>query len=252
MQRLPVVLAALVVLAQIAYPLTPVGRPRDVLTVATVVLFFGASVSAAVVSRGVRFAAALVAVTAGGGLLVEAVGVATGIPFGAYRYTETLGARLLGVPVVIPMAWTMMGYPALIVGRRVSAHRIAGPLVAGAALASWDLFLDPQMVDAGHWVWAGTNGPELMGIPVVNFIGWFVVATVMMASLWRVMPDAEGVRGSAPAADDRVPIALYLWTYASSVLAHAVFFDLPESAVVGGLVMGVVVALLGLRLRHAA
>ena len=45
---------------------------------------------------------------------------------------------------------------------------------------------------------------------------------------------------SPPAADDTVPYALYLWTYASSVLAHAAFFGLPASALWGGLGMGLV------------
>jgi putative membrane protein len=34
--------------------------------------------------------------------------------------------------------------------------------------------------------------------------------------------------------------ALYLWTYFSAVLAHAVFLDLPGSALRGGLGMGLV------------
>ncbi len=45
-------------------------------------------------------------------------------------------------------------------------------------------------------------------------------------------------------ADDRVPLALYLWTYASSLLAAAAFFHQPGAALAGGLVMGVPVALL--------
>ena len=35
-------------------------------------------------------------------------------------------------------------------------------------------------------------------------------------------------------------LALYLWTYYSSVLAHAVFLDLPASALWGGIAMGAV------------
>jgi uncharacterized membrane protein len=236
------VLAAAAIGLQIAYPLTPTGTPRHTLTIATVVVFAAAAVVHAAISRGARFTAALLAVTAGGGLLVEAVGVATGVPFGDYTYTDTLGPQLLGVPLVIPLAWTMMGYPALVVGRRITAHRVAGPLVAGAALAAWDLFLDPQMVDAGHWVWAPTAGPQLLDIPAGNFIGWLLVATAMMAVLWRWAPQDR--------TDDRVPVVLYLWTYASSVLAHAVFFDLPESALVGGVGMGAIVMLLAVAERR--
>jgi hypothetical protein len=47
--------------------------------------------------------------------------------------------------------------------------------------------------------------------------------------------------GPKPGADDRTVRAgrrVYLWTYGSSVLAHLAFFDLPGSAVLGGLLMG--------------
>ena len=230
----PVLLAAAVVVTQVAYPRVTAGAALNRLTVATVLLFFAASVTSAAFARGARFTALLVAVTAGGGLLVEAVGVATGLPFGAYAYNDTLGPAVLGVPVVIPLAWTMMGYPALVVARRITSSARAGPFVAGAALAAWDLFLDPQMVAAGHWSWGAAPGPDLAGIPVTNFLGWFGVATVMMAVLWPRTPRAA-------AADETVPIALYLWTYAASVLAHAVYLDLPTSALLGGAGMGAIV-----------
>ena len=56
------------------------------------------------------------------------------------------------------------------------------------------------------------------------------------------------------AGDDTPMYALYLWTWLSGVLAHAVFLGLPRSAVVGGVGMGVVavpllVRLLPVRLR---
>lgn len=276
-RAVPVVLGVATVGSQIVYPLVQ-GGVRDTVTVVSVVLFFSASVSHAAVWRGWRFAAVLVAVTAGGGLLVEAAGVATGLPFGAYTYGDSLGAKLLGVPVVIPLAWTMMGYPALLVGARIGRDRRWTPVVAGAALASWDLFLDPQMVDAGHWLWQGGSGPEVLGIPVLNFVAWFVIATAMMAVLGQVpeggyrsvgdmqreavpAPGCGGQQAAARTADrdsrqaaaraaDRVPLALYLWTYASSVLAHAAFFGLPESALFGGVGMGIVVALLLCALRR--
>jgi len=228
----PAGLAVATVLAQVAYPLVT-GASRDRLTVVTVLLFAGASVTHAVVWRGTSWALRFVGITAGGGLLAEAVGVRTGVPFGAYAYTGTLGWQLLGVPAVIPLAWTMMAYPALLVGRQITAQPVWGPVVAGAALASWDLFLDPQMVEAGHWVWAPTPTPVVLGVPVTNFVGWLGVSIAMMALLIGRLPIHE--------ADDRVPYALYLWTYCSSVLAHAVYLDLPGSALLGGVGMGAVV-----------
>jgi uncharacterized membrane protein len=232
LRRVPVALAALTVLLQIGYPLTS-GDVRDRLTVVTVVAFFLASTSHALLHRGVRWTALLVLVTAGTGLVAESVGTTTGVPFGSYDYAGSLGPKVLGVPFVIPLAWTMMAYPCLLVGRRLASTRLGAAAVGAWALASWDLFLDPQMVEAGHWAWTDVELalPGAPGIPVSNYLGWLLVASLMTALLQR-LPER--------AADDRVPAALFLWTYASSVLAFAVFFGRPAVAVLGGVGMGLV------------
>jgi uncharacterized membrane protein len=230
----PIALGATVVALQIAYPLIPQGPARDRLTVLIVLSFAAASLTHALVWRGAPFAAALFATTALGGMAIEVVGVSTGLPFGEYRYLDSLGAQLLGVPLVVALAWTMMAYPAYVVSEVIGGSLLRRSIVGGWALASWDLFLDPQMVQAGHWEWA-TTGPALAGIPVTNYAAWFAVATVMMLLLRALAPTAPMVT------DDRVPLALYVWTWTSSVMAHAVFFGLPVSAVVGGIGMGVVV-----------
>ena len=59
-----VVLAAATVLLQIGYPLVR-GDARDLLTVVTVVVFFLASTTHALLHRGVRWAALFVLVTTG-------------------------------------------------------------------------------------------------------------------------------------------------------------------------------------------
>jgi uncharacterized membrane protein len=226
------VLTGATVVVQIVYPLLTDSLRTEV-TVASVLVFCAASVTDAARVHGLRGAAALLVVAGGGGLLVEAVGVRTGVPFGTYSYTGDLGPELLGVPVVVPLAWTMMAWPALVVGRTL-ARRTPVALTGGVALAAWDLFLDPQMVDAGHWTWAHPQPalPLVPAIPLTNYAGWLLVAVVMIGTLDRLL--APQVRPSGPAA------ALYLWTYGSSVLAHLVFFDRPGSAFVGGVVMGAV------------
>jgi uncharacterized membrane protein len=165
------------------------------------------------------------------------VGVHTGVPFGDYAYTGTLGPQLLGVPAIVPLAWAMLAYPALLVARTLLGSRPRPLLVvplAAWALATWDVFLDPQMVDAGHWRWAhpGPALPGVAGIPLTNYVGWLLVALLLQALLSRVVPG--GPRS------DALPLALYAWTYLSSVLAHAVFFGRPPVALVGGLLMGTV------------
>jgi uncharacterized membrane protein len=214
----------------------PVGGARDALTIATVVAFFLASVAHAATTRGRPAAVALAALAAGGGYAVEVAGVRSGWPFGSYAYDGSLGPRPLGVPVVIALAWAMMAWPALLAGRRLAGRRRwAVPLIAGWALASWDVFLDPQMVAAGHWAWSdvGATLPGVEGVPLTNFAGWLAVSVALMLAL-----DAAVPRGRDLA--DGVPHAMYLWIYASSVLADVAFFHLPTVAVAGGLLMGLV------------
>ncbi|HUG84116.1 MAG TPA: carotenoid biosynthesis protein [Euzebya sp.] len=237
-------LAVLAVLSQVVYPLVS-GPARDVTTIITVVLFSAASLSHAWVHRGWRTALAVAGVFAGGGLLIEVIGVATGLPFGDYAYGDRIGPTVGDVPMIIPMAWTMLGYPALVVARLITAHRWLGISVGAGALAAWDLYLDPQMVAEGHWRWF-SDGPHLIGsVPVTNYLAWLGTSWLMMTALW---PRASA--WATAAHDDRVPVALYVWTWAGSLVAHVLLFDLPQSGLYGGLAMGLVVGLLAWRLRQ--
>jgi len=241
-----VALAALV-LAEIGYPLVG-GAVRARLVVVTVVIGYAISVAHAAMSRA---AVPLILVTTGGGFAVEAVGVATGYPFGAYSYSDALGPRALGVPLVIPLAWTWMAWPSWLVAGRLVDGVLRVP-VAGLALASWDLFLDPQMVAEGYWVWRDPRPalPGVPGVPISNYLGWLVVATVLAAILrrWSIWSHPAGLDGTI---STNVMVVLYLWTYASGVLAHAVFLGLPWSALWGGLGMGLVAVPLAVRLARS-
>ncbi|MDG4827108.1 carotenoid biosynthesis protein [Asanoa sp. WMMD1127] len=234
--RLPWYGLGLLILAQICYPLTD-GGARAAVTITTVVLGYLLSVSHAALTRGLRVAGALVLVTTGGGLLVEAAGVSTGLPFGDYTYSGQLGPKLVGVPWIIPLAWTWMAWPAWLAAVRLVRHPAARIGVAGVGLAAWDLFLDPQMVGEGYWTWSDPS-PSLPGVPDVplrNYAGWLVVAVLMMALFSALAGPA------ARFADADAPMhALYLWTYFSSILAHAAFLGLPASAGWGALAMGLV------------
>jgi putative membrane protein len=218
----PAVLAVLTVLLQVAYPLVH-GTSRAHLTVATVLCFFAASTAHALQQRGAAWTGRFLLVTVGGGLAVEALGVATGVPFGTYEYGDQLGPTVLGVPLVVPLAWAMFAYPAHTAGLRLG-HRV---LATGWAIAAWDLFLDPQMVHERYWTWDDPH-PGLNGIPLSNHLAWLVVALVMAALL------------PARPADDRIPLALLLWVWGSSVLANLAFFHRPGVALAGGVGMAVV------------
>jgi putative membrane protein len=244
LQVLPALLAATAVVLQIAYPLTH-GLARDRLTVGIVLVFAAAGVAHAATSRGPAGAVGLLAVTAVPGFAVEVLGVHTGVPFGSYHYGSSLGGHVLGVPPVIALAWTMLAWPAAIAAR----HLVRGPVprvVVGAwALASADLFLDPQMVAAHRWTWAAP-APHLPGVPDVpltDYAGWFAVALLLSAAL-------QALLNRTPDAGDAVPIALYLWLYLGWIVALAVFLGLGAAAAWGAVGMGVVAVPLAITCRR--
>jgi putative membrane protein len=197
-----------------------------------------------------------VPLVAGGlGLAAETLGVHTGFPFGAYAYADTLGPRLASVPLVVPLAWTMLAYPSLLLGRRLARY-LAGErwarsviaLTGGVALTGWDLFLDPQMVADGHWSWAHPKPalPGVPGVPLTNYAGWLLVAVLMIAVLNLLLPPNPkrkqlliGRFGSEHGSGG--PAVVLAWTWCGSTLGNLAFFDRPWVALYGGLVMGTVV-----------
>jgi putative membrane protein len=228
---LPALLACAVVALQIGYPLAH-GSARDDLTVLIVVVLALTSVAHAAVTRGLRVAGAVLLVTAVPGWAVEALGVHTGVPFGDYTYAGGLGPSLLGAPLLIGLAWTMLAWPAAVVARRLARPFAARVLVGGWALAAADLFLDPQQVAAGHWAWQAPS-PHLPGVPDVpltNYAGWLLVALLLSLALQTIAGDG----------DDTVMVALYLWLYVGWIVALAVFQDLAAAAAWGALGMGAV------------
>ncbi|WP_226437214.1 MULTISPECIES: carotenoid biosynthesis protein [Rhodococcus] len=235
----PWALAAATIGAQILYPLTD-GSARDAVTVAVVVLSAATCLVHATVTRGPRWAGALLVITAGVGFVSEVVGTATGVPYGCYTYAvDRIGPSLLDVPLVVPFAWTAGMYPIWCVAERVWRSVPARLSAVVVAMVGWDLYLDPQMVADGQWSWCGGPGlPGLLHIPVTNYAGWLLVAALMAVALHFV--DRRCARpGDVPG--DGVPVALFLWTWLGSALAHLVFLDAPElrfSALYGLVAMG--------------
>ncbi len=225
---------------QILWPLSS-GQPRIALTITTVIVFAATSVSHAWVTHGAGWAMAYLGITFGFAFALEAVGTNSGFPFGAYEYGDMLGVRVTDVPLLIPLAWAMTAYPVLLLSRRIAQsftsagviRYVATTAVGAFAMTTWDLFLDPQMVSQDYWVWRDPSPalPGIEGIPAGNYLGWLVGSAILIALL-----------NSLPTriADERVPAALWTWTWVGGIISNAFFFGRPSVAVVGGIAMGLV------------
>jgi putative membrane protein len=245
----PLALAALLVLTAIAYPLTS-GVGRDAVSWTIVVLGAALSVVHAGISRGLRTGLGVLLLVAGTAVAFEAVGLATGFPYGSYTYADTLGPTLLGVPFLVPLAWLMMAWPSWVLAARLARpvraalRRPVRIAVAAAVFAAWDVVLDPQMVQAGYWTWANPS-PGLPGIdtvPLTNLAGWLFAGAVLM-SLLDLLVHRTSAPGS-PRIGDAAPLLALAWMTLGGALAHVGWLGLPGSAAWGaGLALPVLVVL---------
>lgn len=229
----PALLAAAVVGLQIAYPLAG-GAARDRLTVLIVAGLAATCLLHAALTRGLPTAVALLLVTAAPGYAVEVLGVHTGFPFGRYTYGPGLGPKPFGAPLIVALAWTMLGWPAAIAARRLVRSPAARIAVGAWALAAADLFLDPQQVRAGYWTWRFPvpHLPGVPDVPLTNYAGWLLVALLMSAALQAIVGDDDGA--------DTVMIAMYLWLYIGWIVALVAFLHLAAAAGWGAVGMGAV------------
>ena len=143
------------------------------------------SVVHAGLSRGARTGLGVLGLVAATAVAFEAVGLATGVPYGEYTYSDALGPTLLGVPFLVPLAWLMMAWPSWLLAERLARRASSGSRSPRGIFAAWDVVLDPQMVQAGYWTWAHPE-PGLPGIdtvPLTNLAGWLLAGAVLMTLL---------------------------------------------------------------------
>lgn len=212
---------------QVAYGLAP-RRPAAA-TRAVVALMLGTSVAEARRARGRRHGVAPVAAAAVVGFGAELVGVATGRPFGHYDYTDKLGPRIRGVPLLAGAAWAMMARPAWVTAGWLAPRGVRRIVLASGALTAWDVLLDPRMVRDGYWRWPG--GGRYEGVPASNFAGWFLTSLGVFAAY-------AALDGEPASPVDDGALALYAWIWGGETFANAALWEAPVTAAAGGAAMG--------------
>ena len=172
--------------------------------------------------------------------LVEKLGTATGFPFGEYDYTGALQPTVVGVPVIVPLAWFAMGVTALEVGHRARLAR-RSPVVVGGGRRSrrGTCSSTPRWSTPGYWEWAVDGAYH--GIPLSNYAGWLLTGA-RRARRRRVHPPLRRRHR-------RGLLWLYTWWAVMSAIGFVVFFGEPFVGLVGGLGMGAVTALAWSRAR---
>jgi putative membrane protein len=159
-------------------------------TLFDVALSVAAAFAFACIHGSIRYRLGGIIVFFGIGLLVsnvmENLSIVTGFPFGHYYYTANLGPKLFLVPLLIGPAYLGTGYVAWTLAsvildgadRRQDLASIVGlPVVAAFIMTSWDVCFDPTLSTIAHdWIWR--NGGGYFGVPLVNYLGWFLTVYI--------------------------------------------------------------------------
>jgi uncharacterized membrane protein len=182
--------------------------------------------------------------------LMEEIGVRTGLIFGAYHYSDHLGAKLGHVPIIIPLAWFMMIYPSWAVARALIPTLQPQSLCGLTALASlaalvmtgWDVVMDPPMAAAGNWIWE--KGGAYFGVPRHNYAGWLLTTFLVywivgwLARTSRATPTATPLLSGEPR-KTRLFASLPVLVYAFFALRYVEASRFPALQLIALFSMGV-------------
>lgn len=108
------------------------------------------------------------------GFGIEALGIHTGLIFGHYQYGETLGWKVIGVPLTIGINWLALIYSAGII---MSGWTISDPLkiiIATTCIVLLDMLIEPVAMKYDFWNWENNI------VPVQNYIAWYIVTAGLL------------------------------------------------------------------------
>jgi putative membrane protein len=157
---------------------------------------------------------------------IEYVGTKTGFPYGDFAYEVPLGPMLfdtipLGLPVFfLPLVLNSYLLCLLLLGERARSALVCLPAVIAAVLAV-DLVLDPAAVALGFWSY---GGGVYYGVPLSNYAGWVLSATVATVLVDIAFDGTELVRRvrSCPFVLDDLVSFVLLWGAVNAVYGAAV------------------------------
>ena len=158
----------------------------------------------------------------------EFLGVHYGFPFGKYIYTSNLGYKIFGIPLLIPFMWFSF--------IAVSYMTFNSLFLSAVFTMLIDVVMDP-LLSGRAWIWLTTLDNFYYGVPLSNFVGWFLVSfTILFLTFGTKRGDARDL-GS--------------WmTYVSLVLSLSIIAFVREIVVAGMIGLGIVIVVLLYRRKN--
>jgi len=109
------------------------------------------------------------------GFIAEWVGVHTGVLFGNYRYGNTLGIKLNGIPLIMGINWFLLIYATGTTLQQLIIKQMWLRVLIGATgLVVLDVLIEPIAIKLDYWHW---NGPI---VPATNYVCWFAISVFLL------------------------------------------------------------------------
>jgi len=115
-------------------------------------------------------------------LVIEIIGVNTGLIFGPYEYGNTLGIKIFGTPLLIGLNWVLLTYLTSSVVEKVKIKVALKICIASLIMLGYDVVLEQAAPITGLWQWEGGK------VPLQNYAVWLLLALVFhsLIKIFRV------------------------------------------------------------------
>ncbi|MFH0735213.1 MAG: carotenoid biosynthesis protein [bacterium] len=104
--------------------------------------------------------------------IAEIIGTKTGLLFGRHSYTDILGFRLIGVPVIIGLNWAIILLGVILIANKFIKNIYLAAIAIGVIIVIFDLILEPVATKLYYWSWVNNT------IPLKNYITWFLMSVI--------------------------------------------------------------------------
>lgn len=107
------------------------------------------------------------------GLIVEIIGVSSGLIFGEYSYGDNLGFKVGGVPLLIGFNWLLLTIGARDLVSFLKLKSFLAFSLSAVLIVLLDFLIEPVAIKFDYWTWQNVE------VPVQNYIMWGLIAFVM-------------------------------------------------------------------------
>ena len=120
------------------------------------------------------------------GMVVEIVGVRTGMIFGNYEYGSNLGMKVFGVPLMIGIYWAVLVIVTSHMAKSFFKNIVSASITGSLLMVGLDFLMEQMAPSFDFWYFEGGFAS------VQNYTAWFFVALFLQIIAYSWMPKYKG------------------------------------------------------------